>query len=51
MQDFGEKQGEPTPILCDNKFAIPITKNSVFHNQTKHEAHRHHFIRDVIEEN
>ena len=50
MEDFGEKQGEPTPILCDNKSAIAMAKNPVFHNRTKHIARKHHFIRDVVED-
>ena len=51
MEDFGEKQGEPTPILCDNKSAIAMAKNPVFHNRTKHIARKHHFIRDAVEDN
>lgn len=50
MEDIGEKQGEPTLILCDNKSAIAMAKNPVFHNRTKHIARKHHFIRDAVED-
>ena len=43
FEDFGEKQGTMT-IHCDNKFAIAITKNPVFHGRTKHIVVKHHFI-------
>lgn len=37
-------------IYCDNKSAITIAKNSVFHSKIKHIAIKHQFIRNVIEE-
>ncbi|KAB2613178.1 hypothetical protein D8674_035494 [Pyrus ussuriensis x Pyrus communis] len=36
LEDFGELQTVATPIHCDNTSAIAITKNSVFHQKTKH---------------
>ncbi|KAB2608123.1 retrovirus-related Pol polyprotein from transposon TNT 1-94 [Pyrus ussuriensis x Pyrus communis] len=36
LEDFGELQTEATPLHCDNTSAIAITKNSVFHQKTKH---------------
>ncbi|XP_039159594.1 uncharacterized protein LOC120289129 [Eucalyptus grandis] len=37
---------EATPILCDNKSAIAISKNPVFHRRTKHIDIKYHFIRE-----
>ncbi|XP_058211421.1 uncharacterized mitochondrial protein AtMg00810-like [Rhododendron vialii] len=50
LEDVGEKQGEATPILCDNKSAIAMTKNPVYHSRTKHIAIKHHFIREAVED-
>jgi len=36
-------------IKCDNTSAIALTKNPVFHAQTKHIEVKHHFIRDHIQ--
>ena len=50
MDDFGEKQCEATPIMCDNKSTIAMTKNPVYHSRTKHIAIKRHFIREVMED-
>ena len=42
-----EKQLKPVKIYCDNKFAIAIAKNPVFHNRTKHIAIKYHYLREV----
>ncbi|KAL8119157.1 hypothetical protein AgCh_016606 [Apium graveolens] len=39
----------PVVIYIDNKSAIDLTKNSVFHSISKHIDIRYHFIRDCIE--
>jgi hypothetical protein len=49
LEDFGEKQ-EAVNIHCDNKSAIAMAKNPVFHGRTKHIAIKHHFIREAIED-
>ncbi len=49
LEDFGEKQ-EAVTIHCDNKSAIAMAKNPVFHGRTKHIAIKHHFIREAIED-
>jgi transposase InsO family protein len=50
LSDFGMSQGSMT-IYCDNTSAINISKNPVQHSRTKHIDIRHHFIRDLVEEN
>jgi len=37
-------------LYCDNKSAIAIAKNLVYHSRTRHIAIKHHFIREAIEE-
>lgn len=41
---------EKTLIRIDNKSAIALTKNPVFHGRSKHINKRYHFIRECIEE-
>nr|GEV69753.1 hypothetical protein [Tanacetum cinerariifolium] len=36
-------------IMCENKGAIDLSKNSVQHSRTKHIEIRHHFLRDNIQ--
>ena len=48
LADMGVFLHQPTPLYCDNKSAIQIAQNSVFHERTKHieiDCHviRHHF--------
>ncbi|GJS22448.1 retrovirus-related pol polyprotein from transposon TNT 1-94 [Tanacetum coccineum] len=37
------------PIMCDNKWAIDLSKNPVQHSRTKHIEIRHHFLRDNVQ--
>nr|GEU32483.1 copia protein [Tanacetum cinerariifolium] len=37
------------PIICDNKWAIDLSKNPVQHSRTKHIEIRHHFLRDNVQ--
>ncbi|CAL9021468.1 unnamed protein product [Prunus brigantina] len=37
--------------FCDNMSAINISKNPIQHSRTKHIDIRHHFIRELVEEN
>ncbi|KAM1099314.1 hypothetical protein TB2_005809 [Malus domestica] len=50
LEDFGELQTVATPLHCDNTSAIAITKNSVFHQKTKHIDRMYHFIKDALQE-
>ena len=46
--DLHHHQEEPTPILCDNKSTIALSKNHVFHKRSKHIDTRYHFIRELV---
>ncbi|KAL4179185.1 hypothetical protein AMTRI_Chr13g118800 [Amborella trichopoda] len=48
LGDLCEVQEKTTKILCDNKAAIVMTKNPIFHGRTKHIEIKHHFIRDAL---
>ena len=48
--DYGMHAG-PLLVYCDNKSAIDISKNPVQHSRTKHIDIRHHFIRELVEDN
>ncbi|CAJ2638092.1 unnamed protein product [Trifolium pratense] len=50
LEDIGEKQDGSLQLHCDNKSAIAMAKNPVFHSRTRHINIKHHFIRSVIEE-
>ena len=40
---------DTTVILCDNQSGICLSKNPVFHDQSKHIDIRYHFIRDMVQ--
>ena len=53
LTDMGVSVSSPTPMFCDNKSAIQIAHNSVFHERTKHieiDCHltRHHLQHGTI---
>lgn len=39
----------PVVLYIDNKSAIDLAKNSVFHGRSKHIDVRYHFIRECVE--
>jgi peroxiredoxin family protein len=41
-------QENPTEIYIDNRSAIALAKNSVYHEISKHIDTRHHFIREHV---
>ena len=42
---------ESVPIKVDNTSAIKLANNPVFHKRSKHIEIRHHFIRQLVEDN
>ena len=42
------KQQGSTKIYCDTTSAIALSKNSVFHQKSKHIDTRYHFIRELV---
>lgn len=45
LEDIGDKQNETTTLFCENKSAIFMAKNSVYHNRIKHIGIKHHLIK------
>ncbi|KAL0797178.1 hypothetical protein Bca101_068555 [Brassica carinata] len=41
----------PFLVYCDNKSTIDISRNPVHHSRTKHIDIRHHFNRELVEDN
>ena len=41
-------QKEPTEICVDNKSAIALAKNLVFHDRSKHIDTRYHYTRECV---
>jgi hypothetical protein len=50
LQEYNVEQDVLT-LYCDNLSAINISKNPIQHSRTKHIDIRHHFIRDLVEDN
>lgn len=48
LADMGAPQTLPTSLLCDNKSAIQIAHNDVFHERTKHIEIDCHFVRQHV---
>ena len=48
LSELKYEQKDPTKILCDNKFAIALTKNSMFHGRSKHISIKFHYIRELV---
>ncbi|KAH9695599.1 hypothetical protein KPL71_022832 [Citrus sinensis] len=48
LKELSLAQEEPTEICVDNKSAIALSKNPVFHDRSKHIDTRYHFIRECI---
>ena len=48
LKELGFPQEEPTRICVDNKSAIALAKNPVFHDRSKHIDTRYHYIQESI---
>ncbi|KAK2456950.1 putative mitochondrial protein [Trifolium repens] len=46
LKELNFPQKEPTMIFVDNKSAIALAKNPVFHDRSKHIDTRYHYIRE-----
>ena len=51
LAEVNPNQVHPTMIFCDNKSAIALTKNPVFHDRSKHIDIKFHYIRDLVRDN
>ncbi|GKV42475.1 hypothetical protein SLEP1_g49872 [Rubroshorea leprosula] len=47
VSDLGVEQNEMM-VFCDSQSAIHLTKNTMYHERTKHIQVRYHFVREVI---
>ncbi|GKV50375.1 hypothetical protein SLEP1_g57082 [Rubroshorea leprosula] len=47
VSDLGVEQNE-IMVFCDSQSAIHLTKNTMYHERTKHIQVRYHFVREVI---
>jgi len=50
LDELLHEQKEETQIYCDNMSAIALSKNHVFHKQSKHIDTRYHYIRELVNE-
>jgi hypothetical protein len=50
VEDLGMEVCKPIKVYCDNQSTISMTKNPVFHSRSKHIDIRHHFIRELVQQ-
>ena len=48
LKELHMSQVEATEIFFDNKSALALAKNPIFHDRSKHIDTRYHFIRECI---
>jgi len=51
LKHLGFPQENPTEIYIDNRSAITLAKNPVYHERSKHIDTRHHFIQEHVNNN
>ena len=51
LSELHHEQSEPTQNFSDNKSAIALSRNHVFHKRSMHIDTRYHFIREWINNN
>ena len=49
LAEFSNGEAEQVSLKVDNKSAISLAKNLVFHKHSKHIELKYHFIRDCVE--
>ena len=40
--------GKPVTVYCDSQAAIAYTKDSKYHNKSKHIETKYNFVRDIV---
>jgi hypothetical protein len=50
LEELGMEIHKPIKVYCDNQRTISMTKNQVLHSMSKHIDIRHHFIRELIQQ-
>ena len=48
VKELGLSPIKPVLLYCDNRGAVNLTKNSVYHGRTKHIDIQHHFVREAV---
>ena len=48
LDELNQKMGYPVELNCDNKSAIRLAENPVFHARTKHIEVHYHYIREKV---
>ena len=48
LSELKYEQKGPTKIFCDNKSAIALTKNPMFHSRSKHISIEFHYIKEFV---
>jgi hypothetical protein len=48
LNELLHNQNDATQIVSDNKSSIALSRNHVFHKQSKHIDRRYHFIRELV---
>jgi len=51
LKELLHEQKEETHIFHDNKYAIALSRNHVFHKKSNHIYTRYHFIRELVSNN
>ena len=49
LSNLFDLQLEPTCIFCDNQICVKLSKNPVFHDKSKNNEIKYHYIRDMVQ--